>query len=80
MARAGGLRDLCGYYSLLALSPAPPVDGHRLIRHIHVGAFLVLSVLADLPFPEEALVWPATACSSSAGSSRRCNTGGIPLL
>ena len=45
----------------LALSPAPPVDGLSFDKANHVGAFLVLSVLADLSFPERRSFWPA-AC------------------
>ena len=45
----------------LALSPAPPVDGLSFDKANHVSAFLVLSVLADLSFPERSSFWPA-AC------------------
>ena len=45
----------------LALSPAPPVDWLSFDKAIHVGAFLVLSVLADLSFPERRSFLPV-AC------------------
>ena len=45
----------------LALSPAPPFDGLSFDKANHVSAFLVLSVLADLSFPERRSFWPA-AC------------------
>ena len=45
----------------LALSPEPSFDGQPFDKANHVGAFLVLSVLSDLSFPERRSFWPA-AC------------------